>query len=388
MEQVPLDRLRLSDDDGPGSKGKGKAKAPAEPGPKPIVTPPSAPNHAEDKLAVALEVQQHLDATMTSLRALSNRSESLMGLGARSQVTSVTKALTAAHAENAVLTKPSLPAAEQRTFALFPMLPPELRLQVWEASFAGSHRVVELHKHRPHYANLDNPLQAAPWRGGGRGAGPAVDGSSGSGSLVRFRTRSRNPAALAVNAEARAAAIRWYRVVLPVYADSGKNDFSSRPVPRPLYLDPERDTVAVLGELSYVHMMELLKAVKWRDPGPPKARRSSRRPEDGLGTPLGLKSLGLSWTCFAHTAGGDAMQIWARSVFKDLDELVLIMLNGTVPPGDWTVGYCELYDCETTDYYKNFEKGRGAQLRVGDEWMVVGKRPLVVRDLMYYRGWP
>ncbi len=79
------------------------------------------------------------------------------------------------------------------------------------------------------------------------------------------------------------------------------------------------------------------------------------------------------------------MKIYARTIFRELDELVLFMFNERHPAEEWKGGVCELIDCSETDIYRRFALGRGAELKAAGRWMTVGKSQLRVMDLVFHR---
>ncbi|KAK4096709.1 hypothetical protein N658DRAFT_501277 [Parathielavia hyrcaniae] len=246
----------------------------------------------------------------------------------------------------------SSPGAAPGTFPYFPLLPAELRLKIWHMSFLP--RTVELHTRRAHYANDD-----------GRGATPKWQ-----------QSQSRNPAALGVNAEARAAALEFYTVTLPLH-----NNY------RVLYLNLEHDTVVLLGDLHYTRLTKLLDWFRAQDrPAPGRARRRGAAGATGEGK--GLRKLAMSVALWAHEVGAATLKAFARTVFADMDEFTLFMYPDRLPPPDWTGGSCVLEEADAdADYYRRFIVGRGRQFRVGDGWMVVGQQPMKVAELSFEGGW-
>ncbi|KAK3377435.1 hypothetical protein B0H63DRAFT_477197 [Podospora didyma] len=236
---------------------------------------------------------------------------------------------------------------DMNTFHFFPFLPAELRLYIWHLSFLP--RIVELHKRRTHYADDDR--------------------------FPRWQSYSRNPAALAVNVEARAAALEFYTVSLPLAAPLARHQTVELPGQlhlsgRRLYLNLVHDTVIVLGS---VHFSRLTRLLGWF------------RAEDRSGT--GLRRLAMSVASWAHEAGAATLKLFARTGFTDVEEFVLLMYNDLGPPADWTGGRVVFKPCRDTDYHRRFVMGKGKQFREGDGWMVVGKQPLKVVDVNFLNSW-
>lgn len=251
------------------------------------------------------------------------------------------------------------------TFPFFSLLPAELRLKIWHASFLP--RPVELHASRTHYAADDQLYNGAP----------------------RWQSSSLNPAALSVSVEARAAALSHYTVALPLVPPLAPGQIFDRPGNllrsgrggRVLYLAPAYDTLALLGDIHYSRLMQLLEWFRARD-----AAQHAIRPRAGGGK--GVRRLAMSVTQWAHEVGGRTLRAFARSVFEDLDEFVLFMYNKSDPPQGWTGGRCVLQDASPQDdHYRRFLVRSGKQFRDGDGWMKVGGRPMKVVDIEFLDGW-
>ena len=233
------------------------------------------------------------------------------------------------------------------SFFLFPLLPAELRLKIWHHSFEP--RTVELHSRRSHYAD--------DYRHGG---------------VPKWQSGCTNPAALSVNAECRAAALEHYTVKFPLATiqPCERAGDSIIDLYRVLYICPEVDTVVVLGDADLRRLTVLFS--------------DCLRRNTACG---GLKRLALSVASWTHEGAGASLRVFARTVFRDLEELTLFMFTERVPPADWFGGVCSLSDCSETDYYKRFAMGRGRQLKNGDTWMIVGKKELRIMDLDFRVGW-
>ncbi|KAM7200385.1 hypothetical protein V8F20_005362 [Naviculisporaceae sp. PSN 640] len=305
-------------------------------------------------------------------------------------------------------------------FHLFPLLPAELRLKIWHFSFLLSPRTIELHARRTHYAaDNENHYSGIGAFGNFSGASRERGGGGGErGPPPKWQSQSRNPAAMSVSAEARFAALEFYRVRLPLAynpadhtiaqrisataLDRGSewenrtssswakyDDLFVRERPgdllsssdRVIYLNPETDMVALLGDLHFGRLSRLL---NWfRDQDASTARRGQAR-----GKASGLRRLAMSVAPFSHQVGAATLQAFARTVFGDVDEFVLFMYMGRVPPEEWNGGKVVLEDCkEDDDEYRRFLMGRGGQFRSPGGWMVVGKSPLRMADIRFENGW-
>jgi 2-succinyl-5-enolpyruvyl-6-hydroxy-3-cyclohexene-1-carboxylate synthase len=247
-------------------------------------------------------------------------------------------------------------------------------------------RTVELHTRRAHYADDEN-LRLR------------------SGATPKWQSLSKNPAALAVNAEARAAALEHYTVALPLFAPPS-NAQSERPgdllqiSDRVLYLDLEQDTVVMLGDLHYTRLTRLLDWFRKMDNKPTTAARQQQRRRDADNNNnnttssssstrgKGLRRLAMSVALWAHEVGAATLKAFARTVFADIEEFVLFMYSEQLPPSTWGGGLCLLEEAAAdADHYRRFLIGRGRQFRVGNDWMVVGQRPMKVADICFEEGW-
>ncbi|KAH8895509.1 hypothetical protein GQ53DRAFT_52852 [Thozetella sp. PMI_491] len=263
-------------------------------------------------------------------------------------------------------------AAPPATFTYFPRLPAELRLQIWALSFEP--RTIELHTRRTHYADSDR-------HGGG---------------VTRWLSLSRNPAALSVNAEARAAALEHYTVAMPLFLLTG-DQTSERPgdllggSDRLLYMNLETDTLAVLGDPPFERLTRLLDWFRRRDEvvsWPTAGRRLSGGDPDR--SPKGLRRLALSVAPWLHAAGSATLRVFARTVFADLEEFSMFMYAERVPPPNWGGGKVLLEDCgasDASDHYRRFVLSRGMQFREENGWMKVGMNQLKVMDISFDGSW-
>ncbi|KAK3938019.1 hypothetical protein QBC46DRAFT_171023 [Diplogelasinospora grovesii] len=255
------------------------------------------------------------------------------------------------------------PTTAFSTFPQFPLLPAELRLKIWQLSFVP--RTIELHTRRTHYAD-DNRRGGTP----------------------KWQSLSRNPAALSVSAEARAAALEFYSVALPLAAPLARGQTFERPgdllldPDRVLYLNLETDMVVVLGDLQFARLTRLLDWFRTKDIG---FGAVGRRQAQTHGK--GLRRLALSVAPWAHESGARTLGAFALTVFANIEEFVLFMYTERMPPQSWAGGVCLLQDCEDDDYYKRFAMERGKQFREGQGWMVVGKRAMKVVDIQFVDGW-
>ncbi|KAK4442738.1 hypothetical protein QBC34DRAFT_224233 [Podospora aff. communis PSN243] len=264
------------------------------------------------------------------------------------------------------LPEPLFPSPPQPldTFPLFPLLPAELRLKIWSLSFLP--RAIELHAQRTHYADSDR-----------------YTGTSGT---PRWQSQSRNPAALSVNAEARSAALEFYTIALPLCAPRNEHPGNTRDGDRLLYLNPEEDTVVLLGDLNYGRLTTLLEWFRKQDAAYYSGRRSGRSQGKGKG----VRRLAMSVAPWSHMVGAATLKAFARTVFADVEEFVLFIYKEPVPPDGWGGGRVVLEEAtaeEDDAYRRYFVFGRGKQFREGDGWISVGKRPLKIADIQFLEGW-
>ncbi|CAI6023257.1 unnamed protein product, partial [Clonostachys chloroleuca] len=195
------------------------------------------------------------------------------------------------------------------SFHVFPHLPVELRQKIWRYSLAP--RIVEVHARRSHYAD-----------------------DFQHGGVPKWQSGCNNPAALSVNSEARSAALDCYPIKLPLatiapceHAGDSINDLN-----RVLYINPEVDTVVVLGgDLDYRRLSHLLTDLRLRDP---------------KGKGLQRLAVSASWTY--HQGAGDTIRMLVQHMFPELSEMTVFI---------------------GTDYYKRYTMGRGQQMKDGDKWM-------------------
>lgn len=235
---------------------------------------------------------------------------------------------------------------QARGFRFFPLLPAELRIRVWELSFEP--RVVELHTRRLHYAD--------DFRHGGH---------------IYWHSQCANPAALSVSLEAREVALARYSVAVPLaVAPQGRGrevaGDSVADLHHRLYLDPASDTVALLGELDLSLLRSLFEVVRQADP-----------------TGRGVRRLGVSAACFKHQG---LLSMYAKTVFRDIDELVLFMYVWPMPPERWSQGLCVLEDCADKDFFRRWEMTVGKHFKTPDgQWLKVGKanREIRIMDLLF-----
>jgi hypothetical protein len=218
------------------------------------------------------------------------------------------------------------------TFHLFPSLPTELRLKIWHHSFLARPRVVELHLWRYHYARVESDQ----WQSG-----------------------SANPAALSASSESRREALRFYRVTVPLHGHDGA---------RVLYINPAVDTVVVLGELQYRRLQNLFATVRSQDPDC-----------------KGLQRVGLSVACWAHDYAGATLRIWANTLFRFLDQFILLLYTERQPPGQFRGGECELVATEGESALEPYVRDT-REFRNGDKWLIVGNNEMSVMSLRFLPG--
>ncbi|AEO55824.1 hypothetical protein MYCTH_2300052 [Thermothelomyces thermophilus ATCC 42464] len=201
----------------------------------------------------------------------------------------------------------------------------------------------------------------------------------------KWQSQSCNPAALSVNIEARAAALEHYTVALPLFAPPPRTSALERAgdllqdSDRVLYLNLEQDTVVLLGDLQYVHIMKLLDDFRRLD----RPRTWSPRAAYGKG----LRRLAMSVAFWTHDVGAAALEMFARKALADIEEFILFTYAKPLPPSDWR-GLCVLKEVDVDGgFYRDFRMGRGRQFRVKDGWMVVGKGPMKLADIYFQGGW-
>ncbi|KAH8204765.1 hypothetical protein TruAng_001099 [Truncatella angustata] len=219
-------------------------------------------------------------------------------------------------------------------FGLFPALPAELRLKIWNATFEP--RVLELHSKRGHYAM---PVSA------------------------HWCSDCGNPVTLSLCHESREEALAFYTIALPVGDENGD------PTKRLLYMNPAVDTVALLGDMGYSRLRHLFQSVMGMDP--------EKR---------GFQRVGLSISSWAHEYAGEMLQLWAKALFKDLEHFMLLMYTESSPPANFRRGECTLEECVGMDSFLRLTTGHGAKFRSGEDWIVIGRTEMRVMYLNFVSG--
>lgn len=238
-------------------------------------------------------------------------------------------------------------ASKLERFHRFNDLPVEIRLQIWHYSFKP--RVVEIHGRKAHYADAFRY-----------------------GSAPQWHSYSNNPAALSVNNEARAVALGYYFIRIPLttatsYDSPGDSVMDSA---RALYLNPTSDTIAILGELDFYRLSLFLSDIRRRDPAG-----------------NGLRGLAVSARWTSHGGAGSSIQMIVKAMFPELVEFIVYLYDDALPPVSWVSGSCLLDDCVGKESYEAFKTGGGRHLRDGGGWMVIGESQLKVMELSFIRGW-
>ena len=242
-------------------------------------------------------------------------------------------------------------------FPLFPLLPPEIRLWIWQDSCLP--RVLEIHAPQFHYAdrgNVDLSTHHQP---------PA------------FQSRSYNPALLSVSTEARTTALSIYTVALPLASEKKNRDL----VPdshRVLYIALDRDSVVLLGLESAQSVTQLVHYFNQGGHGQRSVTESDR----------GLRSFGVSATHFAHDHGAAMLRIIGGTLFRDLESFSLWISEfemAKAPPPWWVGGQCRLHEFESG---QQFLTGVRFQFWDQDGWLVVGRYVVMkVVDIHFENGW-
>ncbi|KFY27786.1 hypothetical protein V493_03308 [Pseudogymnoascus sp. VKM F-4281 (FW-2241)] len=258
-----------------------------------------------------------------------------------------------------------------QTFPIFPLLPAEIRLSIWNHSLLP--RTLELHSPRAHYANPHNSSSTFD-------SGPPP-----------FQSRSYNPAALSTTLESRTAALRVYNIALPLASETHHRPPSDQR--RVLYIALDRDTVVLLGDEPAIRVTKL---VRWF------RGHLAAQAEDNNSAITGLNFFGVSAANFASTQGAQMLRFVGRDIFHDVDRFVLVIGPrpgcGTElkPPEWWDGGRCGLRDfdgeerghgVEEKEQYKGFQQGVGRQFREREGWMVVGRNRMRIASVYFENGW-
>ncbi|KAH6649039.1 hypothetical protein BKA67DRAFT_576614 [Truncatella angustata] len=213
-------------------------------------------------------------------------------------------------------------------FKFFSQLPSEIRVKIWRSSFEP--RVLELHSSRAHYAVRKPSL---------------------------WFSRCVNPVTLFVCTESRTEALSFYTVALPLGDECGIS----------LYVSPAVDTLVALGEVDYHQTHALLSLIASLDP-----------------TGQGLQRFGLSFACWTYTFAGATLRACSKTIFKSLEQFVLVMYTDFLPPADFKGGSCYLEDCERTDQFTQFVREWGTEFKNGNEWMTVGRSEMQIMNLGFF----
>lgn len=268
------------------------------------------------------------------------------------------------------------------TFHAFGNLPPELRIKIWRLTFLP--RVVELH---PTWLN-----------------DAAAVGDDDLQQKQQWQSGCSNPAVLSVCSEAREIALGHFRIACPLTSITtttetqlGTNTVSGTKINekpglrrRVLYISPEYDTVALLGQ--DIDSTKLSNLLDWfRD-----ADRKRR----------GISSLALSTS--GQRNGDSVATSYDTTVLRDLNQLILFPNGELSPPSEWSArgagvdeqsldifrdmgNKCELVPCKTTNawyVYKEWRNGKGRQFWDSQrKTLEVGKSSPRVQDLEFSKGW-
>jgi hypothetical protein len=139
---------------------------------------------------------------------------------------------------------------------------------------------------------------------------------------------------------------------------------------RTLYLNPAVDTIAILGDLDFYRLSSFLSDIRHRDPAG-----------------NGLRRLAVSARWTSHGGAGSSIRMIVKAMFPELDEFIVYLFDGSLPPDGWVNGTCLLEDCVGKNIYETFKAGGGRNLRDGDEWMVIGKSKVRIMQLTFISGW-
>lgn len=268
------------------------------------------------------------------------------------------------------------------TFHAFGNLPPELRIKIWRLTFLP--RVVELH---PTWLNDDAAVRDDDLQ-----------------QQQQWQSGCSNPAALSVCSEAREIALEHFRITCPLSSITtttalriGTNPVSRTKINekpglrrRVLYISPENDTVALLGQ--DIDCTKLSNLLDWF--------READRKRRGIST-LALSTSGQS-------SGESVATSYDTTVLRDLNQLILFPNGEMSPPSDWSArgagvdeqalgrfrklgNKCELVPCKTSNawyVYKQWRSGKGRQFwDKQNKTLEVGKNRIRIQDLEFSKGW-
>ncbi|OTA67207.1 hypothetical protein K449DRAFT_430407 [Hypoxylon sp. EC38] len=217
-------------------------------------------------------------------------------------------------------------------FPLFPFLPPELRIQIWNESFFP--RVAELHVEGFMVDSYED------WNLEDRLCVPPLE------EELEWVSNSSNPAALYVCSESRTLALRHYWFSLPVLWGKRKEQ-----VPRILYFDLQADLLVILGKMTIFQLSPLLELFRTRDP---------------LGR--GPRRLGMSMGCWF----AQYRPYYHKNYFLTLlEEFVLFMYEEQRPPAYFRDGECALEAVEDMDAFSRLISEHLEKVHGLNNWRIV-----------------
>ena len=161
-----------------------------------------------------------------------------------------------------------------------------------------------------------------------------------------------------------------------------------------LYIAPDRDTVALLGDEPAIKVTRL---VRWF-----RGHLAAQEGGSSTAAVTGLRSIGVSAAQFASSQGAQMLRFVGRDLFYDVEEFVLLIGPrpgcGTEqkPPEGWDGGWCGLREFkeggkghgeEEEEQYRGFQRGVGRQFREREGWMVVGRNRMRIASVYFENGW-
>ncbi|KAK7746614.1 hypothetical protein SLS62_009335 [Diatrype stigma] len=301
------------------------------------------------------------------------------------------------------------------SFTCFSSLPPELRHKIWHHSFYP--RALEFHPIPTHHTEIPEGEVHAHWSLRPR----ATRYTSDPNEPIVWQSHCANHPALFACAESRREALRHYSVRYPTARsvaagpvdplvgegqageEEGDNDKGKDKgvgfKRRPLYLNPEQDTIVPLGRMHREQIVALLHDIKRRDP-------QNRTPQRvGLDLANWMSQLArdlpnwLSRRVYGpvldeEEGSGAApkpkpkpLPFLSPELLKDMSHLTLLMFNEVGPPPAFWNGECVLEDSTNWDpiWLVLFKDNQEERKRV-DGWVVIDGLRMAVKDLGFVMG--